>query len=177
MESEIQVCQVNGCTLPRHGRLFCRSHWRSLCKTEPFENKYIVNQENGCWEWNRTIDVRGYGVIRVNGKKIKAHRLSYELKNGKIPDGLFVCHKCDNPRCVNPGHLFVGTTQENTADRNRKNRQMRGVKHWCAKLTDDIVREIRSKNMTSKEAFDVYGVNKGIFYNIRWRKTWKHITV
>jgi hypothetical protein len=105
-----------------------------------------------CWEWRASLDGRGYGQIRVDRKTKRAHRLSYELLVGPIPEGLFVCHQCDNPRCVNPYHLFLGTAKDNSMDMARKGRQgfqsnpnkiRRGSKHGRAKLTEQQVLAIR----------------------------------
>ncbi|MES2367111.1 MAG: HNH endonuclease [Pseudomonadota bacterium] len=78
-----------------------------------------------CWVW-MAGRLQEYGCFKGNGKMQKAHRVSWELHNGKIPDGLFACHKCDYPPCVNPHHLFLGTTQDNTSDRTKKGRSARG---------------------------------------------------
>lgn len=83
---------------------------------------YVVDPVTGCWNWIKGKGHYGYGQIKRNGKTLKAHRLSYEHYNGPIKNGLFCCHICDNPSCINPDHLFVGTPSDNSRDREAKNR-------------------------------------------------------
>jgi hypothetical protein len=75
-----------------------------------------------CWEWTGGKTVDGYGLFKLNGRHVLAHRVSYEIEVGKIPDGMLVLHKCDNPSCVNPDHLYTGTNQDNANDRMKRNR-------------------------------------------------------
>jgi len=82
-----------------------------------------------CWEWNGTIQNTGYGAKWIKGKQFHTHRLAYAWANGPIPNGMCVCHKCDNKICVNPGHLFLGTQTDNLQDMCRKGR------HWCQQKT------------------------------------------
>lgn len=111
--------------------------------------------QNKCWEWQGAKHPYGYGAIGRNAKVMLVHRLSWELYNGPIPNGLFVLHTCDNPPCWNPAHLFLGTHQDNSDDKVRKGRQgystdnagvMRaGEDHKMAKLTWEDVRQIRKR--------------------------------
>jgi HNH endonuclease len=73
-----------------------------------------------CWLWTRAKNSKGYGIVRTYGRIRRAHRVAHELRNGPVPDGLFVCHSCDTPGCINPDHLWTGTHKENVADRVRK---------------------------------------------------------
>jgi len=100
-----------------------------------FEEKVSIEPNSGCWLWTGAANAAGYGRLYVwpEGKHQKAHRISYELHVGAIPDGMFVCHRCDNPSCVNPQHLFIGTRQDNVDDMNRKGRHRNQKKTHCPK--------------------------------------------
>lgn len=87
---------------------------------ENFRNGYTVNPQTGCWEWKNSVGKNQYGHMGIGKKTSPAHRVSYELFIGEIPEGLFICHKCDNKPCVNPMHLFVGTQKDNMTDAQSK---------------------------------------------------------
>ena len=103
--------------------------------------------KNGCWSWTGNVNPKGYGTIKrgYNENNIVAHRASWEVHRGPIPDGMLVLHKCDNPPCTNPDHLFLGTHQDNMDDMVTKERQSKltGENHGRAKLTEKEVLEIR----------------------------------
>jgi len=109
-----------------------------------------------------------------------AHRFSYELHNGAIPDGLICCHRCDTPACVNPDHLYVGTDADNVADRERRGRSRHaiGTAHGLAKLDDDRVRSIREQaaaGVAKKALARAFGVSDTVIYSIVNRQTWRHV--
>jgi hypothetical protein len=108
--------------------------------------KHVSPEPNsGCWLWTAYVTSKGYGVTAIAGRTARAHRVAWESVNGAIPEGMCVCHRCDNPGCVNPEHLFLGTTQENTSDRDQKGRQAKGSRNAMARLSPDIVRSIRQQ--------------------------------
>ncbi len=116
---------------------YYNSNYKGRVSTETieqrFSKKYLINEDTDCWEWQNATNNIGYGMFRwKTGKMRTAHRASYELHKGPIPAGLSVCHKCDNPKCVNPDHLWVGTLKDNAQDmvaKGRNARPMLGKKH------------------------------------------------
>ncbi|WJJ60339.1 hypothetical protein [Salmonella phage ST20] len=134
-----------------------------------------VTEESGCIRFTGHLDGEGYGRIMVARVKYMAHRLSYSLNNGPIPDGYVVRHKCDNPSCINPEHLEVGTQADNIADKVSRGRQARGSGAGRAILTEESVREIRSSPLKVSELSTLYGVSVVSIRNILRRKTWQHV--
>lgn len=137
-----------------------------------------------CWEWQAYRARSGYGSIGLSEHgTITAHRVSYELHHGPIPPGMFVCHRCDNPPCVNPGHLFLGTPKDNSHDARDKGRlvmpDVRGEKAPSARLTEEdviAIRRERRNGVTLSTLAERYGVTiQAISYAARGI-TWGHIT-
>jgi len=100
----------------------CKQYGRPLDDIERFWSYVNIGDLFSCWEWNGLLSKRGYGQYNINGKRILSHRLSYKLYYGELPDDKFICHKCNNPKCVNPFHLYAGTPKDNVADMIRAGR-------------------------------------------------------
>lgn len=135
-----------------------------------------------CHYWHGSFDAKGYGRMKVveSGKKITylAHRISYQIHKGNVPSDKCVCHKCDNPACVNPDHLWLGSVAENDKDRNLKGRHSKGISHVlaCGRLTESQVRLIISDKRRLAHIAKDYGVSPSTIYHIRLGNTWKHLT-
>ena len=144
-----------------------------------------VEKTNTCWLWRGGISSRGYGnfAFRRNGKIInnRTHRFSFILQNGKIPKNKIICHKCDNPICVNPNHLFLGTISDNVQDAIKKGlwNPARGEQNAASKLTTKIVKKIRNLystgRYTQKELAKRFHLSRGGAYPIIRNIHWKHI--
>ena len=145
--------------------------------------KYVRKcQPDCCWEWTGYRDVDGYGRphVKVNGRwgSARANRISWELHRGPIPPGLHVLHRCDNPSCVRPDHLFLGTNLDNVHDRDRKGRVAVGEHHGNAKLTESQVREIRARRVhgeSPSKLASAFNVDTTTIWLILKNRTWRHI--
>lgn len=175
---------------------YCRSRytpalkpWRKRGRKSLLERfMEYVKKGSGCWEWQGAKARSGYGQFHywVNGgwKGHRAHRVMWEITNGPIPTGMVVCHKCDNPPCVRPDHLFLGTHRDNTLDSLAKGRAcisnckpQRGERNGSAKLNDHIVGAIRlareAHGYTFKVLSDMFGISPSQIANIIHRRSWK----
>lgn len=154
-----------------------------------------VPSETGCLVWTGWCDPRGYGVIRHNARRWKAHRVAYTLTFGDIPDGMIVMHSCDNPPCINPAHLSLGTDADDIADRDAKKRSATGDRHgsrtkpWAttrgernthARINEEIVRSIRQRRASGETftsiARDV-GMDKSSVSRIANGLRWSHVPI
>lgn len=159
--------------------------------TDRFFN--FVKKTEYCWLWTGGTGKNGYGRFWVDNRLVNAHRFIWEITNGKIPDGYYVCHKCDIRNCVNPEHLFLGTHNDNMRDMVNKNHStkgnrhssklypelvLRGENHPMAKLTNmniSQIKELNSNGLNSYEIAKQFNVGRKTIQNILRKKSWKHI--
>ena len=139
--------------------------------------------ENGCWLYTGGKQSQGYGVLWDGAKQRRAHIVSYEIHVETIPQGMLVLHECDNPWCVNPEHLFLGTHQDNVNDMRTKGRDSfghnKGENNGQAVLNEDKVRQIRrllkTGQYTQEQIGDMFGVTRGAIKAIKLGYTWKYL--
>lgn len=137
-----------------------------------------VQTSRGCREWTAARSEGGYGVFNAGPDFPKtAHRLAYHLVHGPVPKGMQVCHRCDNPPCISPDHLFLGTPLENTQDCVRKGRARRasGEAAALSKLTDEAVAEILESNESAAALAKRFGITRANIWYIKQRRTWRHV--
>jgi len=142
-----------------------------------FDRKWMAEPMSGCWLWTAALTPSGYGSFDYP-RGGRAHRAAWEIYRGPIPDGVCVCHTCDNRACVNPGHLWLGTHQENNADKMKKGRDAHGVRQGLAKLNPDLVRRIRDIAATGvrhQSIASMFGVSKASIQSAVARTTWRHV--
>lgn len=136
-----------------------------------------VNKTETCWLWLGRTDRDGYGDFHMDGRAYRAHRMSWTLVNGPIASGLLACHKCDNPTCVNPDHLFLGTHDANMADMKSKGRQLRSCEeHPLAKMKNNDVLEVRrllGERISQSRVAKMFGVSQATISYINTRATWR----
>jgi hypothetical protein len=188
------ICQQCKLRPPsRKGRPYCSKACSNSARLVPLSERFVRYYQPGdpaeCWPWLGTTDRDGYGVIGDERRRqLRAHRVSYERFHGVVvPAGNYVLHSCDNPVCVNPHHLRVGSLADNSADKVARGRQPRGAASGVAKLTEDDVREIRrlaeghvsngrwSTGTTFRAIARRFGVTPTNVGDIVKGKIWKHV--
>lgn len=197
-----RVCEVRGCGRPHNARGYCFGHyerWKKLGHPDAARplNTHVKPSASmadriarridpglsdaECWMWRGALGGRkangiGYGKFTVRGRQYDAHRVSWELHNGKpIPVGFHVLHRCDNPLCVNPRHLRLGSNDDNIADMVGKWRHTYGERNPRARLTEDAVREIRTSGLSRDELAAKFAVTTGTINDVLARRSWKHV--
>lgn len=139
-----------------------------------------VERGDGCWLWTGTLWPNGYGQCAsgTRSRNDYAHRMAWKLTNGPIPDGLNVLHRCDNPPCCRPDHLFLGTDADNVADKVAKGRQLKGEQIHGARLVAAQIPDIR-RRLADRESMHLiaadYGVSRGAIQDIAGGRTWRHV--
>lgn len=131
--------------------------------------------DSGCWEWTGGLNDGGYGRAYYDGRKMAAHRLAFEVHSGQPVGNKFVCHRCDNRKCVNPDHLFIGTAQDNIADMVAKRRNNFGSKNGMARLTDGQVEAIREVDLPVSTIARLCGVSDAAVYAVLAGRSWTKV--
>ena len=180
-------CSVAACPKPSSSRGWCTTHytrWRrhgTIMAGRPSIEQRLwrrVRKGPNCWNWEGST-THGYGYIYWKGRLKPAHRVAYQLTYGDIPAEMFICHHCDNRRCVRPDHLFIGTRQDNMDDAVTKHRFVTGERHNFAKLKAVQVQQIRELckgGMGLKEIALQFGIVKSNVHHIVKRHTWKWLS-
>ncbi len=163
-------------------------YYKTFLTKEYIESKLLSNRlldpKTNCWLWTKALGrssntSNGYGILRVNKHNYAVHRLSAWLWKGfSIESKLFICHKCDTPRCFNPEHLFVGSNADNIKDKCTKQRQSKGNQIWTAKLTPLDIQKIDyliTQGITQQEIANRYNIERSRISYIKSRKHWRHV--
>lgn len=194
MTSTEDTCAITDCDGEATHRGWCNKHytrWRRHGDPERpprgtieerFWAKVNVATSDECWMWEGTVGIgkwNEYGRFKYGGRVRRSHRVAWQLMFGDIPEGMFVCHHCDTPLCVNPSHLFLGTPADNMADMVKKRRTGRrenaGSNNPSSKLTESEVDMIRVDSRSPKAIAEHYGVSRSTVYNIRNGHVWKRL--
>lgn len=192
-----QKCKAEWCerlTSENSARGLCTRHYQLWLRTgkvyktqeeKTTEEKFWEKVDKGsgkkeCWNWNSGLTKAGYGQFHCDGRNTRAHRYSYELHHGPVPKGKFICHTCDNERCVNPDHLFLGIPKDNSDDMVQKDRQSKGSKRYNAKLTEKDVKVIKRRLLKGEKPRIIaedFGVDPTTISAINKGRNWKHVEI
>lgn len=177
-----KTCTIYGCSDGAYAKTMCKRHYKQLARTgvakpgtkgmhgtpqERFWNYAQRGEPGECWNWTGNKDKDGYGSLRSLTTQIRAHRLSYEMHNGAIPDGHVVRHSCHNPSCVNPGHLLTGTQQDNVNDTMQAGHIRVNEAHPNCKFSNEVVAEVRQSSGKRKDIAKAFGISESQVGNIR----------
>jgi len=172
----VHTCCKTNCVNPDHLEL------QLIASTKVRDKDFIkastdVDEATGCWNWKLRLNGNGYPILSSWKCTHLMHRVSYEVFSGNSAEGLVVCHKCDNPKCVNPDHLFAGTQADNLKDMDRKGRgRFRGEYHKGAKLNNGAVLAIRNDQRDIAVIASEYGVSKKTIRLVKTRERWGHVS-
>lgn len=159
-------------------RLPVLNQYSNISAEQRFELQ--MQRSGGCWEWVGPKNGRGYGQFYFEGRLTRAHRTSYRMHIGPIPDGMVVCHRCDNPSCVNPAHLFIGSQKDNVVDCVKKGRRAdkRGENNGHATITTEqalTIKQLWASGLSCLQIAKVMGVSRNLANSICHGRSWKHI--
>ena len=181
-------CSFPGCGRGHKAHGLCNGHYnqyRMGRELVPLQSRVVgttaerfwhyVRQEGSCWEWVGGKYPNGYGRLNVDGNMEYAHRVSYRIHKGEIPEGLEIRHQCHNRKCVNPDHLLVGTHTENMQDSVRDKKTAWGAAHGSVKLSADQVVDILDDERSQRVIAEEYGISQPTVSNIKTRRTWGHL--
>lgn len=146
-----------------------RARWPLTAEERFWRNVDCSGGSEACWPWLGTLHKSGYGMIYIAPRKVYAHRQAYIFAVGPIPDGMVACHRCDNRRCANPAHLFLGTIADNNADMRAKGRHEHGPTHHASRAPNpvrDEARRLYAQGHSTRHVARLLGVNPGTVY--RW---------
>lgn len=187
-----KICSIDGCDRRHYAKSYCQSHYNRVRDTgvegpavgrkprarrtpdEALRHRGWVVAESGCWEWSGASS-KGRAWISQGQEMVPAYRLAYEAWVGPIPEGIYVCHHCDNPLCINPDHLFLGTHDDNMADMTIKGRSTHGKRNGQAKLSPEQVRaipEMVRAGKTQSEIGRMFGVSRSAIALIVQGRRW-----
>jgi hypothetical protein len=167
------------CERPVVGRGLCRRHYMQerrggrldeyRVRERPLKDRFLakVKKTKDCWLWVGHSNGYGYGLIWRDGAAVRAHRVAFELFCGSVSADEVVCHRCDNPKCVNPLHLFKGTRLDNNRDAAAKSRTPSGDRHWATRLSDTDISEIRNSSLRVCDLAAKYGVHQSHISKVR----------
>lgn len=185
------TCSHPGCTSESKHLGFCNMHYIRQHKGKPMDRKrmkgplllrfpqnFTKGKEDECWPWIGWFNQNGYGQIKDGHKHLLAHRVAYALNIGDIPNGMCVLHKCDNPACVNPNHLRLGTKKENNLDKVIRDRCAKGQATNIAKITPEQVVEIRTRRCAGETLSSIgkdFGLGTSQIWRITKNQSWTHV--